>query len=117
MGARPEPGDTMPFYLIQADYSAESSKKLVEKPQQREKALAKACKALGGKMHQFFFSFGEYDAVVIAELPDNQAAAALSLSADAGGAVRKMHTTPLLTPAEALEAMKRAKSDEYAPPK
>ena len=107
----------MPFYLIQADYSAEGSMKLVEKPQQREKALAKACKALGGKLHHFFFAFGEYDTALIVELPDNQAAAALSLSADAGGAVRKMFTTPLLTTAEALEAMNRAKSDGYAPPK
>jgi uncharacterized protein with GYD domain len=106
----------MPFYMIQADYSETGARHLVEHPQRREEALASACASLGGKMHHFFFSFGDYDAVVIAELPDNQAAAALALSADAGGGTRKVRTTVLLTPDEALDAMARARTDRYAPP-
>lgn len=106
----------MPFYLIQADYSTEGAKSLTGHPQHREEALAKACAGLGGKMLHFFYSFGDYDTVVLAELPDNQAAAALSLAASAGGATRKMLTTVLLTTSEAIDAMGRVKSSAYTPP-
>ena len=82
----------------------------------REEALQKSCHALGGKLHHFFYCFGEYDALGIAELPDNKAAAALSLSADASGAVKQVSTTVLLTVAEAMDAMKKAQTDQYKPP-
>ena len=68
-------------------------------------------------MLHFFFSFGEYDAMLLTELPDNKAAAALSLSAEASGAVRMVHTTVLLTVDEAMEAMKEAQTDKYTPPR
>jgi uncharacterized protein with GYD domain len=106
----------MPFFLIRAAYSSSGVASIVQHPQHREEVLRKSCAALGGKMHHFFFSFGEYDAMVLAELPDNKAAAALSLSADASGAIRAINTTVLLTVDEAMEAMKKAQTDEYKPP-
>ena len=51
----------MAFYLIQAAYSQTGAEHLVQHPQQREEALRKSCEALGGKLHQFFFSFGKYE--------------------------------------------------------
>ena len=106
----------MPFYLIQAAYTAEAEATMIKHPQHREEALRTTCQALGGKMHHFFFSFGKYDALVLAELPDNKAAAALSLSAQAGGAVRMVHTTVLLSVEDAMAAMKTAQTDKYKPP-
>ena len=106
----------MPFYLIQAAYTGTAAASLVQHPQHREQALRKTCETLGGKMHHFFFSFGKYDALMLAELPDNKAAAALSLSAEAGGAVRMIHTTVLLTVDETMAAMKLAQGDKYKPP-
>jgi len=55
--------------------------------------------------------------MLLTELPDNKAAAALSLSAEASGAVRMVHTTVLLTVDEAMEAMKEAQTDKYTPPR
>ena len=107
----------MPFFLIRASYSSAATNNMVQHPQHREEVLRKTCESLGGRMHQFFFSFGEYDAMVLAELPDNKAAAALSLSAEASGALRMIHTTVLLTVDEAIEAMKLAQTDKYTPPK
>ena len=107
----------MPFFLIRASYTSTATNNMVQHPQHREKVLRKTCEALGGKMHAFFFSFGEYDAMVLAELPDNKAAAALSMSAEGSGALRAIHTTVLLTVDEAMEAMKSAQSDQYVPPK
>ena len=106
----------MPFYLLQASYSPSGAAHLVQHPQHREEALQKSCHALGGKLHQFFYCFGQFDAIGLAELPDNKAAAALSLSADASGAIKQVSTTVLLTVAEAMEAMKKAQSDQYKPP-
>ena len=106
----------MPFYLMRAQYSSAGVAAIVKHPQHREEALRKSCEALGGKMHQFFFSFGEYDALVLAELPDNTAAAALSMSAEASGAIGMVDTTVLLTVDEAMAAMKAAQTDQYTPP-
>src|SRR5262249_60599027 len=97
-------------------YSAEAAAHLVQHPQHRETALRKTAETLGGKLHGFYYCFGEYDAIALLELPDNRAAAALSLSADAAGTVKKISTTVLLTVPEALDAMKQAQTDQYKPP-
>ena len=106
----------MGFYLIQLAYTAEAAKAMVKNPQNREATARVAMESLGGKAHSFFFAFGEYDAVIIAELPGNAAAAAAALATTSGGAISKFHTTPLITGAEAVEAMKLAQKAVYAPP-
>ena len=50
-------------------------------------------------------------------MPRNVEAAAFSLAATAGGAVKSIKTTPLLTMEEGMEAMKKAASSGYQPPK
>jgi uncharacterized protein with GYD domain len=106
----------MAFYLIQAVYKDTATKSLVIRPQTREDAISKTCKSLGGKLHSFYFAFGEYDVVAIAELPDNAAAAAFALGIASKGAVSRFHTTVLLTAADGLEAMRKAQQIDYAPP-
>jgi len=70
-------------------------------------------KALGGKVEAFYYAFGEGDAVVILDLPDNTSAAALGLTVSGTGAVR-ITTTPLLTVEEVDQALEiRMK---YRPP-
>ena len=72
---------------------------------------------LKGRVVSFYNSFGDYDAVVIVELPDNEAAAAVAIAASAGGALRAIKTTPLMTAQEGLKAMRKAKKAAYQPPK
>jgi hypothetical protein len=50
-------------------------------------------------------------------MPDNVSAAAFSLAASAGGGVRAIKTTPLLSTEEGVEAMKKAATAGYKPPK
>jgi uncharacterized protein with GYD domain len=107
---------TMAYYLIRAAYTGTAAAHLVQHPQHRETAVRKSCEALGGKLHGFYYCFGEYDAMALAELPNNKAAAALALSVEASGSVRTIHTTVLMTVAEAMEAMKTAQGDQYKPP-
>lgn len=59
--------------------------------------------SMGGTLEAFHYTLGSEDLVVIAELPGNVAAAALSLTTAASGAARS-RTTVLLTPEEVDEA-------------
>ncbi|MET1026009.1 MAG: GYD domain-containing protein [Dongiaceae bacterium] len=98
----------MGYYLMQWAYKVPQIKAMIEKPQDREAAAAKAVEAFKGKLHGFYFAFGEYDGCAVAEFPDNESAAASLLTIGGGGAVSKLHTTVLLTSAEAERAMKKA---------
>jgi uncharacterized protein with GYD domain len=71
---------------------------------------------LGGRFEGFWFAFGDYDLATIFELPDNVTAAAFSLAVSAGGALKALKTTPLITTKEAVEAMKKAAKAGYRPP-
>ena len=107
----------MTFYLIEVGYKDTAAKVLIDNPQGREDVIKKAVRSLGGKLHSFFFAFGDYDIVAIAEFPDNPSAAAFALATAAKGAVAKYRTTVLMTPDEGVEAMKKAKKVDYKPPK
>ena len=104
----------MPKYLFEADYTAEGTKGLLKDGgSKRRAAVEKAIEGLGGKVEAFYFTFGIRDAVVIAELPDNVSAVAISLAVSASGAVA-YKTTPLITAAEVDAAAK--KKVGYKPP-
>ena len=104
----------MPKYLFQANYTHEGLKGLLaEGGSSRKKAVKKAIEGLGGKMEAFYYSFGYADVLVIAELPDNIAATALSLITNAAGTAQ-VKTIVLITPEEVDESVK--KSVDYRPP-
>ncbi len=105
----------MPHYLIQAAYSTSGVAGLVKEPQNRIEKVTPAIEALGGRVECGYFAFGEYDVVVICEMPDNVSAAAFSLAVGAGGTVASYRTTVLLTPEEAVEAMSKAAASGYEP--
>ena len=104
----------MPKYLIQAKYTTQGEEGVRNKGgTDRKNAVVDMLKSVGGKLENFYFGFGDHDAYVIVDLPDNEAAAAVALIVNAaGGAV--VETTVLLTPEEIDEAANRAV--EYRPP-
>lgn len=105
----------MPLYLTQVAYTDESWRALVENPQNRMDAIRPAIEKLGGKVINGYFAFGDYDIVAIMEMPDNVAAAAIAIAIAAGGACKALKTTPLLTTAEGIEALKKAANTGYKP--
>ncbi len=107
----------MPHFMIQAAYTPEAWAGLVKQPEDRSRAIRPMVKNLKGRVVSFYNSFGDYDAVVIVELPDNEAAAAVAIAASAGGALKAIKTTPLMTTQEGLAAMRKAKKAAYQPPK
>jgi uncharacterized protein with GYD domain len=104
----------MPKFLIEASYSVEGVKGVQAKGgSSRRDAVAAVADSVGGTLESFYFAFGDRDAYVVADLPDNEAAAAVALTVNAaGGATVK--TTVLLTPEEVDAAAKR--SVEYRAP-
>jgi uncharacterized protein with GYD domain len=106
----------MASYRIRVAYTPEAWATLVKNPQNRLEAVRPVIERLGGRIEGSWLSFGEYDAVVIAQMPDNASAAAFSMAVSAGGAVKAMKTTPLMTAEEGQEAMKKASGAGYRPP-
>jgi len=97
----------MPRYLIEASYTLEGVKGLVkEGGSKRREAADAAIRGLGGKLEAFYFAFGDPDALLIADLPDNASAAAASLAINGSGAVT-VKTVVLLTPEEMDTAAKK----------
>lgn len=105
----------MPFYLHQVSYTPEALARLIANPQDRFEAVRGPIEKLGGKVKDSYFAFGQHDAVMITEMPDNVSAAAIALAFAAGGALRNCQTTALMTTAEALDAMRKAATCGYKP--
>lgn len=106
----------MPYYMYQVSYTAEAWAGLVRRPQDRARAIRPIIRQLKGRLVSFYLAFGENDVVAIAEMPDNEAAAALSVAVSAGGAVKSIKTTPLMTVQEGMQAMRKAGGSGYRPP-
>ncbi len=105
----------MPSYLVQVSYTPEAVAELVKKPQDRSKIVSKAVEKFGGSLKGAWLAFGDYDTIVVAELPDNTAAAALAMAVTAGGSCRAVKTTVLLSVEEGIAAMKKASGSAYKP--
>jgi uncharacterized protein with GYD domain len=104
----------MPKYLITASYTAEGAKGLIkEGGSKRRQAAEAALKSAGGRVEAFYFAFGESDAYLIVDAPDNTSVAAASMAINASGAVQTK-TVVLLTPEEIDQAAKSTPS--YRPP-
>jgi uncharacterized protein with GYD domain len=105
----------MPHYLVQVSYNSAGIAALVKEPQNRIEKVTPAIEALGGRVESAYFSFGDADVVLICEMPDNASAASFALAVGAGGTVGSYRTTVLITPDEAVEAMKKAQQSAYQP--
>ncbi len=105
----------MPSFLVEVAYTSEAWSVLVNNPQDRMQVVKGTIKRLGGKLQRSWLSFGDYDVVVVVDLPDNVSAAALAMAVSAGGSCKTVKTTPLLTPEEGLEALKKAAASGYRP--
>ena len=108
----------MAQFLFQVAYTSDSwAKQVHDQPNvlDRIQPLLSAC---DGRVDSCFYAFGEYDLVLIADFAGPEEAASFSLAATAGGAIKKITTTPLLTVEQGISAMHRAAEagKHYVPP-
>lgn len=96
----------MAKYLFTGSYTVEGGRGiLAEGGSSRRGVIDKMAGSVGGTVESFHFAFGGDDFFIIADLPDNAAAAALALTVSASGAVR-VRTVVLMTPEEIDTATK-----------
>lgn len=104
----------MAKFLIEANYVGEGVKGLLKDGgTSRREAVDKLLSSVGGKVESFYYAFGDVDAYVILDVPDNVTAAAVALTVAASGSV-SLKTTVLMTPEEVDQATK--KSPAYRAP-
>ena len=106
----------MALYLTKFSYAPETWARLAEHPEDRRGAARTYIESVGGKLHGFWYAFGEFDGYTLWEAPDNGSMAAVAIALGAGGALSTVDTTVLLTVEETLEALGRVGSIRYRPP-
>jgi uncharacterized protein with GYD domain len=106
----------MPFYLTRFRYTPATWAKLMKNPEDRRAAATQYIEAVGGKLHGFWYAFGDHDGYNLWEAPDNVSMAATALAINGGGALSSLQTTVLLTVEDTLAALKKASAITYRPP-
>ena len=98
----------MPKFLIEASYTADGAKGIQSAGgTSRREAVAQVAESVGGSLESFYFAFGDSDAYVVCDLPDNESAAAVALTVNAAGGAT-VRTVVLLTPEEVDAAAKHS---------
>lgn len=103
----------MPHFCHQVSFTKEAWARLLANPHDRIEVVRKPIENLGGKLETAYFAFGPFDALVITDMPDSVSAAAIAMAIAAGGAVSNIQTTPLMSAAETLDAMRKAGTCGY----
>jgi uncharacterized protein with GYD domain len=106
----------MPLYLTRFSYTPEAWAKLMQNPEDRRAAAREYIESVGGKLHGFWYAFGDHDGYNLWEAPDNVSMAAVGIAIGGGGALKSLQTTVLLSVEEALDAMRKAASIRYRRP-
>jgi uncharacterized protein with GYD domain len=98
----------MALTMIQFSYKPEIVGKLIKNPEDRSVAVKNLIEKAGGKMLAFYYCYGDYDGIIIADMPDSSSGLATTMAAFAAGGTAKLKTTVLISVEEAMEAMKKA---------
>jgi len=106
----------MPLYLTRFSYTPETWARLIGNPEDRRKAAQEYIESVGGKLHGFWYAFGEHDGYSLWEAPDNASMAAVALAITGGGALSSFETTVLLTVDETMDALRRVEQVGYRAP-
>jgi uncharacterized protein with GYD domain len=106
----------MPLYLTKFSYTPETWARLIGNPEDRRKAAQQYIESVGGKLHGFWYAFGEHDGYNLSEAPDNVSMTAVALAIAGGGALSSVETTVLLSVDETMDALRMAQQVAYRAP-
>ena len=91
----------MPIYITQGRYTREAIKGMIVRPEDRADAVSRLLSKAGARMIGLYFTFGEYDFLLIEEAKSETQIAAALLTAASGGGVTGLRTTLAMTNIEA----------------
>ena len=106
----------MPIYMVQANYTPEAWSAMIEEPEDRRIAVNNLLAAVGAELHDFYFTYGEYDIIVIFHAPDALTAKSAAITAFAAGHLRESKMTELFSSQEAVSVMEKAGKLSYERP-
>lgn len=106
----------MPMYLTKFSYTPETWQNMMKNPEDRRAAASRYIESVGGKLHGFWYAFGDHDGYNLWEAPDDVSMAAVAIALGGGGAISSMSTTVLMTIEETLDALQKASSIAYRSP-
>jgi uncharacterized protein with GYD domain len=104
------------MYLTRFSYTPETWARMIDNPEDRREAARAYIESVGGKLHGFWYGFGEYDGWNLWEAPDNVSMTAVALAISAGGALSSFETTVLLSVEDLMTALGKAKAIGYRRP-
>ena len=106
----------MGMYLTKFSHTHETWARLLANPEDRRAVLGPVVEAAGGKLHGYWYAFGDADGFVLIEARDDVMAAGLLVKVASTGAFTNVSTTKLLTVEETLDALRRSGGVEYRAP-
>jgi uncharacterized protein with GYD domain len=80
-------GFTMPTYITLIRWTQKGIENVKESPARLD-AAKKAFQAVGGEVKDFYLVTGQYDMVMVSEVPDHETGVKLALAIGSAGAVR-----------------------------
>jgi uncharacterized protein with GYD domain len=100
----------MPIFISRGNYTREALAGMIAKPEDRTEQVSKLVAAAGGKLHNLYMTFGEYDFLLIAEAPSEQDVLAALIAAGGAGGVTNLNTTLAVSAADMKNAFAKAGS-------
>jgi uncharacterized protein with GYD domain len=99
-------------------YTGEAWERMIERPGNRALAARALIEEIGGEMEAFYWMLGDWDGLVIYQMPDVAAAAAFSGRVTSSGLLEAIATHQLVSSDEAHSALQKAKAAgaAYEPP-
>ena len=104
------------MYLTRFSYTPETWARLAKNPEDRREAAKAYVESVGGKLHGFWYAFGEFDGYTLWEALDNVSMSAVAIALSSGGAISKCETTVLMTVEETRDALSKVGSVGYRAP-
>ena len=98
----------MPLFITQGRWTREYIRGGLAKPEDRHAVISRLIEQAGGKLVSLYITLGQYDFLVVSEMPDAKAASVLALVAAGGGGIEGSVTTQAFTTAEARDMFETA---------
>src|SRR3981189_3018179 len=98
----------MPIYISRGRFTSDAVKGMLAKPENREEAVAKLFKSVGGRLIGWYLTFGHHDWLALAEFHDKNAASGAVRAAAAGVSLSEIETTVAMTAKEAAATFEAA---------
>ena len=97
-------------------FKGETVKAMMSHPSDRAAVVRALCEGAGGSMDAYYLMFGAWDGMVIVDVPNSRAAAAISLAVSSTGAFAELETHELIEAGEVSGVVSDAAALTYSPP-